>query len=142
VDWRGNLSLLWHQLLVRNSLAVIVFYGGMRMCRVSDESRIHIFVAVGIGSWAFHMTLLYTMQLMDELPMVFGNTVLIYQLSEIRKSAKRPINWTLIFVCAGYFFLFTILYLLLKKPVIHQVCIKCMGKFQCPRVLSQYFLVF
>jgi len=78
-------------------------------------------IAVGIGSWAFHMTLLYSMQLLDELPMVLGNTVLIYQLSEIRKSSKRPVNWTLITICAAYFLLFCGLYLVFKNPVIHQV---------------------
>ena len=33
---------------------------------------------VGLGSWMFHMTLLYPMQLLDELPMVFGSGILIY----------------------------------------------------------------
>ncbi|CAF0756747.1 unnamed protein product [Brachionus calyciflorus] len=33
---------------------------------------------VGIGSWMFHMTLLYPMQLLDELPMIFGTGILIY----------------------------------------------------------------
>lgn len=33
---------------------------------------------VGLGSWAFHMTLLYEMQLFDELPMVWGTCVLVY----------------------------------------------------------------
>ncbi|OXA52326.1 alkaline ceramidase 3 [Folsomia candida] len=76
---------------------------------------------VGVGSWAFHMTLRYSMQLLDELPMVLGNTVLIYQLSEIRKSAKRDINWSMIVLCAAYFVIFCGLYLSLKNPVIHQV---------------------
>lgn len=33
---------------------------------------------VGIGSWMFHMTLLYPMQLLDELPMVYGTAVQVY----------------------------------------------------------------
>lgn len=35
-------------------------------------------VVVGFGSWAFHMTLLYEMQLFDELPMVWGTCYCIY----------------------------------------------------------------
>lgn len=33
---------------------------------------------VGVGSWMFHMTLKYEMQLLDELPMLYGSGVLIY----------------------------------------------------------------
>lgn len=33
---------------------------------------------VGLGSWSFHMTLLYPMQLLDEIPMLFCSAVLIY----------------------------------------------------------------
>ena len=33
---------------------------------------------VGIGSWMFHMTLLYPMQLLDELPMIYASGILIY----------------------------------------------------------------
>lgn len=29
-------------------------------------------LTVGVGSWMFHMTLQYEMQLLDELPMVWG----------------------------------------------------------------------
>ncbi len=33
---------------------------------------------VGIGSWMFHMTLLYPMQLLDELPMLYCAGLIIY----------------------------------------------------------------
>lgn len=36
------------------------------------------YLVVGFGSWAFHMTLLYEMQLFDELPMVWGTCYCIY----------------------------------------------------------------
>ncbi|CAG2220514.1 ACER3 [Mytilus edulis] len=35
-------------------------------------------LTVGLGSWCFHMTLLYSMQLFDELPMIYGSAFLIY----------------------------------------------------------------
>ena len=38
----------------------------------------------GIGSWMFHMTLRYTSQLMDELPMVWGSAYMVYCLNRVR----------------------------------------------------------
>ncbi len=35
-------------------------------------------ILVGIGSWMFHMTLLYHMQLLDELPMIYGTAIQVY----------------------------------------------------------------
>ena len=35
-------------------------------------------ITVGIGSWCFHMTLLYPMQLLDELPMIYGSAIQVY----------------------------------------------------------------
>lgn len=93
----------------------------MLMCLIIIKSTFTWAAAVGIGSCAFHMTLLYYMQLLDELPMVFGNMLLIYQLAEIRKSAKKPVNAALVFGCCTYAFFFTVFYLAFKNPLIHQV---------------------
>ena len=39
----------------------------------------HLGVAlIGVGSALFHLTLKYTMQLADELPMLYGTSVLLY----------------------------------------------------------------
>ena len=43
----------------------------------------------GIGSWMFHMTLLYEMQLMDELPMVYACAVFVYCLYEVTLWSSR-----------------------------------------------------
>ncbi|XP_035693180.1 alkaline ceramidase 3-like [Branchiostoma floridae] len=37
-------------------------------------------LVVGIGSWCFHMTLLYEMQLFDELPMIWGSCIFVFDL--------------------------------------------------------------
>ncbi|NXF24128.1 ACER3 ceramidase, partial [Rhodinocichla rosea] len=37
--------------------------------------------AVGLGSWCFHMTLKYEMQLLDELPMIYSCCVFVYCLT-------------------------------------------------------------
>jgi len=78
-------------------------------------------ILVGIGSWAFHMTLLYPMQLLDELPMVWGNCIPIYQQWEIRKPLKRPANWNVIVALFTYCFFFTAAYLIFKNPLIHHL---------------------
>lgn len=41
-------------------------------------------LTIGIGSWLFHMTLRYDMQLLDEIPMVFGSSILLYCIYEVR----------------------------------------------------------
>uniref|UniRef100_A0A3B3HAL2 Alkaline ceramidase n=1 Tax=Oryzias latipes TaxID=8090 RepID=A0A3B3HAL2_ORYLA len=56
--------------------------------------------AVGVGSWCFHMTLLYEMQLLDELPMIYSTCVFVYCLYECFKQEKTVglIPITLLFV--------------------------------------------
>jgi dihydroceramidase len=40
-------------------------------------------IIVGSGSWLFHMTLSYSMQLLDELPMIFGSGVALFALIDL-----------------------------------------------------------
>ncbi len=40
-------------------------------------------LTIGVGSWLFHMTLLYEMQLLDEIPMVFGSAMITYSISQV-----------------------------------------------------------
>ncbi|XP_035521938.1 alkaline ceramidase 3 [Morone saxatilis] len=76
--------------------------------------------AVGVGSWCFHMTLLYEMQLLDELPMIYSTCVFIYCLYECFKQEHGislfPIALLLIFSVSV-----TVVYLQWKEPVFHQV---------------------
>jgi hypothetical protein len=51
-----------------------------------------IFIVVGLGSAAFHSTLWRSMQLMDELPMVWGNSIFIFVLITMEDD-KRPRQW-------------------------------------------------
>ena len=46
-------------------------------------------LSIGIGSWMFHMTLQYEMQLMDELPMVYACAVFVYCLYEVTLWSSR-----------------------------------------------------
>ncbi|XP_013387674.1 alkaline ceramidase 3 [Lingula anatina] len=57
---------------------------------------------VGMGSWCFHMTLLYSSQLLDEMPMIWGTCFLIYTLYEVGsppKSHNRILQCVLLLYC-------------------------------------------
>lgn len=76
---------------------------------------------VGFGSWAFHMTLLYPMQLADEIPMVWSAAVMIYMQLNIRRSADSPINWPLMATC----FLYAFAYIALIKSLLFTRKVQC-----------------
>ena len=45
-------------------------------------------IFVGMGSWMFHMTLLYSMQLFDELPMIYSFSLIFYAQLDLLISAN------------------------------------------------------
>lgn len=95
-------------------------------------------VLVGLGSWAFHMTLLYPAQLLDEIPMIFGSALLIYGNYDILIESfqfDNGKNWrpkSLIgrllysnsfvgFAIASYCLFYIYIYLFVwKSPIFHQ----------------------
>lgn len=101
------------------------FIGMYQIYKLNLERRYMIaFIAVavvGFGSWAFHMTLLYPMQLADEFPMVWSTSVMTYLQFTIRRSPGSPINWPLIAVCFLYAFAYSLFYLAFTNPLVHQV---------------------
>ncbi|CAG8506233.1 13168_t:CDS:2 [Ambispora gerdemannii] len=75
--------------------------------------------SIGIGSWFFHMTLWFEFQLLDELPMLYATSVLLYNIYEIY---EKPKYGTLIpFTLFTYAATVTVLYLYNQEPVFHQV---------------------
>ncbi|KAM0793162.1 hypothetical protein ACM66B_000636 [Microbotryomycetes sp. NB124-2] len=75
---------------------------------------------IGFGSTLFHMTLTYTWQMGDELPMIYtsaGMAWLVFDLSPL----DAPINWKIPSLLAAFCVGFTSAYLLLPNPVFHQV---------------------
>ncbi|GMM35122.1 alkaline dihydroceramidase [Saccharomycopsis crataegensis] len=78
------------------------------------------FLLVGIGSWLFHMTLMYEFQLLDELPMLYATCVPFWSIFSKGKSPKQTfIIGVLVTTLAG---LMTAIYLIIKDPTFHQAC--------------------
>lgn len=76
-------------------------------------------IVVGIGSWLFHMTLLYSMQLMDELPMIWGSAFIIYSMY-MMKSDPDEDNILLQVLLSAYCFIITVVYIVINEPVFHE----------------------
>ncbi|XP_031817205.1 alkaline ceramidase 3 isoform X1 [Sarcophilus harrisii] len=75
---------------------------------------------VGLGSWCFHMTLQYEMQLLDELPMIYSCCIFVYCMFESFKT-KNTVNYHLIFILVLFSLIVTTVYLKVKEPIFHQV---------------------
>ncbi len=76
-------------------------------------------VVIGVGSTLFHATLDYRMQLLDEIPMIYGTAAIGYCLIEIRKPMGRP-NYVVAVFLLLYCVAFTVVYLTFKNPLIHE----------------------
>lgn len=99
-------------------------------------------ITVGIGSWCFHMTLLYSMQLLDELPMIYGSAVQVYanydlllanmQFKEtlLERKRKKSVltqvyeNRLIVFILLlSYCVLSTVIYIKVwNNPIFHELC--------------------
>jgi dihydroceramidase len=83
---------------------------------------------VGIGSWFFHMTLLYSMQLLDEIPMLWGSALIIYAnydlLSSTFKQTKRTraLKYLVLILDITYCLTVTYIYVYyLTNPIFHEI---------------------
>jgi dihydroceramidase len=78
---------------------------------------------VGIGSFAFHATLLYEAQLADELPMIYVASMSLWLVfdDEPGFNLHRTRTRFMIFMLIAFDVLFTISYYLYRNPVYHQV---------------------
>lgn len=76
------------------------------------------FATVGIGSWMFHMTLLYEYQLLDELPMIYATCVPYWIVFSFGKSRFDSIKIGVQITSAAA--VLTGIYLYYRDPTIHQ----------------------
>lgn len=76
------------------------------------------FLIVGIGSWMFHMTLLYQYQLLDELPMIYATCVPYWTVFSSGKSRADSVKVAL--QVSSAVAVLTGIYLYYRDPTIHQ----------------------
>lgn len=76
---------------------------------------------IGVGSWAFHCTLLHASQLLDELPMLFGICSFLYCMWTCNYKPGRS-TWLPMFVTFSCSFLISVIYVAVNEPLFHEVC--------------------
>ena len=99
---------------------------------------------VGLGSWLFHMTLLYPMQLLDEIPMLWGMSFFIYANYDMicsidEKSKMQKIyKFIVLFLDFGFVSIATFIYIYyFQNPVFHEVCFT----FQVLIILIENYII-
>ncbi|CAL8305597.1 unnamed protein product [Gadus morhua 'NCC'] len=116
-------------------------YGALQTYRDGLEFRYTCsflgLAAVGVGSWCFHMTLQYEMQLLDELPMIYSTCFFVYCLYECFKE-KNTISFLTIIVLSIFSVSVSVVYLQWKEPVFHQVMY---GALVAALVIRSIFIV-
>jgi len=78
-----------------------------------------MFLLVGLGSALFHMTLKHSMQLLDEVPMIWGSCYMGYCMHMVREkpgAVSRPIAVFLLTYCVT----FLTVYLIVPNPLVFQ----------------------
>ena len=78
-------------------------------------------IIVGIGSWSFHGTLLYELQLLDELPMIYGSAVMLYCVNQVIAKPNKH-NIPVLLFLIGYSVFTTYVYLVIKNPTFFFFC--------------------
>ena len=156
IDWCENnyevtnyIAEFWNTLsnLVMILLPIYGIYWSIKQKRskkklnnfVIRNSTLSVYFAlmmIGSGSWLFHMTLLYPMQLLDELPMIYGFGFGLYALFDILESAYQleneanfyekktnlPSRFTVFILIALYCLLVTYIYIFVwSDPIFHEI---------------------
>ena len=78
--------------------------------------------AVGIGSTLFHGTLLYEMQMLDELPMLIAASFLVFNMMTIATADDSV--WRLIvgLLLSLFCLIAIVIYLVINDPLFHEAC--------------------
>lgn len=128
IDWCEENYVVSHYVAeavntVSNAVFIgLAFYAMYGVVKNQFERRFFIvalgFATVGIGSWMFHMTLLYEYQLLDELPMIYATCVPFWNVFSYGKSRWGSLRVGLEIAAAAA--ILTAVYLHYGDPTIHQ----------------------
>ncbi|XP_074658291.1 alkaline ceramidase 3-like isoform X2 [Tubulanus polymorphus] len=75
---------------------------------------------VGIGSWMFHMTLRYSSQLADEIPMLVLVSIFIYAMATT-SSSRKEVNLVVLLGLLLSVSASAIVYMIIREPLIFQI---------------------
>ncbi|KAF8469040.1 ceramidase [Kalaharituber pfeilii] len=108
---------------ITNAMFIYVSAKGIWNCIGNDHSPVFLltwisFLLVGLGSFMFHSTLWYSMQLVDELSMI--NTTLIMWFATFGHKKSRIYTWALGLMLFGILITVAGIYLYLEDPTFHQ----------------------
>ncbi|RKP10880.1 alkaline ceramidase 3-like protein [Thamnocephalis sphaerospora] len=113
----------FHNTTTNALFILLAIYGMYLVNKLQHEMRFHLayasFMLVGIGSWCFHMTLLYEMQLLDELPMLYATCMAMYTVFETKE--KPVYGWKFPALLVTVSAAISGIYLFVKSPIFHQV---------------------
>lgn len=107
-----------------NLVIIVPCLVGLYNCYAADlELRFYMsflgLLAVGVGSWLFHMTLLWHYQLVDELSMIYASCIFLYCIVDTRFTTGLR-GALLVIALLAYAFFVTYFYLHNKEAVFHQ----------------------
>lgn len=134
IDWceeNNVISKYVNEFVNTTSNSIFIFfacYAIYRAVYLKFETRFVLasygFLVVGIGSWLFHMTLLYEYQLMDELPMLYATCIAFWGMFTANNThpSSRSHDILLAIGIAVLAVAVTLTYLIVKDPTFHQVC--------------------
>jgi len=130
--------------------AFLAFYSMYLTYKYGYDKRFYLVnslvAMVGIGSAAFHGTLLYTGQILDELPMVYTCTALLYTVMELESTDKKAVNKYLAPFLIGFLTVFTGVYLYLPDFFIFFLVGFILGVltlvYQCSKIFRKPTTVF
>ncbi|KAF2869824.1 ceramidase [Massariosphaeria phaeospora] len=106
-----------------NLLFMYLAVKGIRNCLANDHDTVFLvafvgYLLVGTGSFLFHATLKYPMQLVDELSMIYTTCLMVYATFSYRKSTRYSTMLAIFLVALALFI--TLYYHYLQDPTFHQ----------------------
>ncbi|KUI66239.1 Alkaline ceramidase 3 [Cytospora mali] len=109
---------------VTNLIFIYLGIMGIRDCLRYGHDNVFIvsylgYMIVGLGSMAFHATLKYSMQLADELPMIYTTCIMAFATFSYSRSKRSSVLIGL--SLAGLATFITVYYHMSQNPVFHQV---------------------